>query len=103
MEKTTVAETSWNSKNPSLDEWETWDIWTKILLTFNIKDTDGPGIDTTGTLASIWKSAKDNYEMYSEMTRINTDNELRILKYTDDDNFPTHLSIMPTNCLKYVL
>jgi len=23
MEKTTVAETSWNSKNPSLDKWET--------------------------------------------------------------------------------
>jgi len=72
-------------------------------LISNIKNTDGPGIDTTGTLASIWKSAKDNYEMHSEMTRINTDNELRILKYTDNDNFPTHLSIMPTNCLKYML
>ena len=103
MEKTTVAETSWNSKNPSLDKWETWDIWTKTLLTFNIKDTDGLGIDTTGTSASIWKSAKDNYEMHLEMTRINTDNELRTLKYANDDNFPTHLSIMPTNCLKYML
>jgi len=41
--------------------------------------------------------------MHLEMTRINTDNELRTLKYANDDNFPTHLSIMPTNCLKYML
>jgi len=91
---TAIAETSWNSKKPSLDEWETRDTWTKTLLTFNIKDADGLGIDTTGTAASIWKSAKDNYETYSEMTRINADNELRTLKFADDDDFPTHLSIM---------
>jgi len=35
--------------------------------------------------ASIWKSAKDNYETYSEMTRINTNNKLRTLKFADDD------------------
>ena len=28
------------------------------------------------------------------MTRINADNKLRTLKYADDDDFPTHLSIM---------
>jgi len=77
-----------------LDEWETRDAWTKTLLTFNIKDTDGLGIDTTGIAASIWKSAKDNYETYLEMTRIDADNELRTLKFTDNDNFSTHLSII---------
>jgi len=89
---TTITKTSWNSKNPSLDEWETRDAWTKTLLTFNIKDADGLGIDTTGTSANIWKSAKDNYKTHSEMTRINVDSELRTLKYTNDDDFPTHLS-----------
>ena len=93
-EMITVAETLWNSKKLSLDEWKTRDVWTKTLLTFNIKDPDGLGIDTTGTSASIWKSAKDNYKTHSEMTRINADNELRTLKYTNDDDFPTHLSIM---------
>jgi len=44
--------------------------------------------------ASIWKSAKDNYKIYLEMTRINADNELRTLKFADNDDFPTHLSIM---------
>jgi len=77
-----------------LDEWETRDAWTKTLLTFNIKDTDGLGIDTTGIAASIWKSAKGNYETYLEMTRINADNELRTLKFADNNDFPTHLSIM---------
>ena len=93
-EKTIAVETSQNSKNPSLDEWEIQDIWTKTLLTFNIKDADGLGIDTTGISASIWKSAKNNYKTHSEMTRINADNELRTLKYADNNNFPTHLSII---------
>ena len=91
---TAIAETLWNSKKPFLDEWETQDTWTKTLLTFNIKDADGLGINTTGMAASIWKSAKDNYETYSEMTRINANNELRILKFANDDNFPTYLSII---------
>jgi len=90
----TVAETLWNSKKPFLDEWETWDAWTKTLLTFNIKDPNGLGINTTGMSASIWKSAKDNYKTHSEMTRINVDNELKTLKYTDNDDFLTYLSIM---------
>ena len=77
-----------------MDEWEIQDIWTKTLLTFNIKDADGLGIDTTGISASIWKSAKNNYKTHSEMTRINADNELRTLKYADNNNFPTHLSII---------
>jgi len=91
---TAITETSWNSKKPSLDKWETQDAWTKTLLTFNIKDANGLGIDTTGMAASIWKSAKDNYETYSEMTRINTDNGLRTLKFADDNDFSTHLSII---------
>ena len=91
---TTITETSWNSKNLSLNEWEIWDAWTKMLLTFNIKDTNGLGINTTGTSVSIWKSVKDNYETHSEMTRINADNELRTLKYTNNDDFPIHLSII---------
>jgi len=32
--------------------------------------------------------------MHSEITRINIDNKLRTLKYADNDDFPTHLSIM---------
>jgi len=66
----------------------------KTLLTFNIKDAGGLGIDTTRMSASIWKSTKDNYEIHLEMTRINTDNELRTLKYTNNDDFATYLSII---------
>jgi len=91
---TTITETSWNSKNPSLDGWETRDVWTKMLLTFNIKDADNLEIDTTGMSASIWKLAKDNYETHSEMTRINADNKLRTLKYTSNNDFSTYLSTM---------
>jgi len=32
--------------------------------------------------------------MHSKITRINVDNELKTLKYADNDDFPTHLSIM---------
>jgi len=93
-DRSTIPETPWNSTTPSLDEWKTRDAWTKILLTINIKDVDGLGIDTTGTAASIWKMAKDNCEITSEITKINAQEELQTIKYTDDDDFPTHLSIM---------
>ena len=52
-DRSTISKTLWNSTTPSFDEWETWDTWTKILLTINIKDIDGLGIDTTGTATSI--------------------------------------------------
>ena len=93
-EGTPIVETPWNSKKPTVDEWETRDAWTKTLLTFNIKDAAGLGIDTTGTAASIWKSAKDNYEITSEMTKINAEQELRTIKYNDNNNFLAHMSIM---------
>jgi len=38
--------------------------------------------------------AKDNCEITSEVTKINAQEELRTIKYTDDNDFPIHLSIM---------
>jgi len=75
-DRSTIPETPWNSMTPSLDEWETQDTWTKILLTINIKDINGLGIDTTRTAASIWKMAQNNYEITLEITKINTQEEL---------------------------
>ena len=52
------------------------------------------GINTTGTAIRIWKIVKDNCEITSEMTKINAQEELQTIKYTNDDDFPTHLSII---------
>jgi len=38
--------------------------------------------------------AKDNCEITSEITKINAQEKLQTIKYTDDDDFPTHLSII---------
>jgi len=46
------------------------------------------GIDNTGTAVSIWKMVKDNGEITSEMTKINAQEELQTIKYTDDNDFP---------------
>jgi len=35
-----------------------------------LEDIDGLGIDTTGTAASIWKMAKDNCEITSDVTTL---------------------------------
>ena len=84
----TISKTLQNSTTSFLNEWKTWDAWTKILLTINIKDVDGLGIDNTGTAVSIWKMVKDNGEITSEMTKINAQEELQTIKYTDDNDFP---------------
>ena len=59
-----------------------------------IKNIDSLKINITGTAASIWIITKDNCEIISEMTKINVQEELQTIKYTNNDDFPTHLSIM---------
>ena len=89
-----LLETPWNSPNPSPDEWISQDAWTKALLTFNTKNPIGLGINTKGTAAEAWESYIAGYEATSDIVRQNAEQELRNLTYSNDNDFPTHLTIM---------
>ena len=90
----TPPETSWNSLNPSKDKWEIRNAWAKILLTFNTKNPVRLGINVNGTAADTWESYKSNYETASDMTRQNTEQELRNITFSDGDDFQNHVTIM---------
>jgi len=86
--------TLWNSPNPTGDEWEIRNAWTKILLTFNTKNPVGLGIDINGTAANAWKTYKSGYEAASDIARQNAEQELRNLTYSEGNDFPNHITIM---------
>jgi len=89
-----TTETPWNSPNPSGDEWDARNAWTKILITFNTKNPVGLGININGTAAEAWKIYKDSYETTSDMARQNIEQELCNLTFSDGDDFQNHVTIM---------
>jgi len=91
---TLLTETPWNSPNPSKDEWNARNIWTKILITFNTKNPVGLGIDINNTAANAWKTYKDGYEITSDMARQNIEQELHNLTFSDGNDFQNHVIIM---------
>jgi len=89
-----TTKTPWNSPNPSGDEWNVRNAWTKILIIFNTKNPVGLGININGTAAEAWKTYKDSYETISDMARQNIEQELHNLTFSDGDNFQNYVTIM---------
>jgi len=93
---TPSSEMSWNSPNPSDNEWEIRNAWTKIFLTFNTKNPIGLGINVNGIAADAWKTYKSGYEIASDMARQNAEQELWNLTFSDEDDFQNHVTIIQT-------
>jgi hypothetical protein len=49
----------WGSKSPSQDEWEQRNAYAQGLITLNVKNPIGHGVNLTGTAADSWKSLMD--------------------------------------------
>jgi len=82
------AEIPWDSQNPTAAEWKTRNAW---LLIFNTKGAAGLGINTSGT---VWVSYTSNYEGISDIAKLNAEQELRNLTYSDNNNFPNHITLL---------
>jgi len=89
-----TTETLWNSSNPSGDEWDARNAWTKILITFNTQNPVGLDININSTVAEAWKTYKDSYETTSDMARQNIEQELCNLTFSDGDDFQNYITIM---------
>ena len=46
----------WGSKKPSQDEWEQHNAYAQGLITLNVKNPIGHGVNLKGTAAESWKS-----------------------------------------------
>jgi len=89
-----TTETPWNSLSPLKNEWEARNVWTKILLIFNITNPVGLGIDISGTTAEVWKTYMSSYETASDMTKQNAEQKLQNLTFSDRNDFQNHITIM---------
>ena len=89
-----TTETPWNFPNPSRDEQDARNAWTKILITFNTKNPVGLGININSTTAKAWKTYKDSYEITLDMARQNIEQELYNLTFSDRDDFQNYVIIM---------
>ncbi|PPQ82316.1 hypothetical protein CVT24_002271 [Panaeolus cyanescens] len=89
---TTTLPTPWTSLKPTEEEWDQRDAWALILITFNIKNPVGLGVDIDGTAADAWRSLETQYRFVSEIAVVNAENELRNLRYIDGNDLNTHLA-----------
>lgn len=87
-------ETPWDSANPSTKEWAIRDAWAIGLLIFNTKNPVGLGINIDGTAAEAWTSYINTYEKASNMSRLNAEQSLRNMTYTDCTNFTDFITAM---------
>jgi hypothetical protein len=66
----------WGSKKPSQDKWEQRDTYSQGLITLNVKNPVGHGVNLAGTAAESWKSLTDIQDKVSDIGRLTTSNLL---------------------------
>jgi len=65
-----------------------------MLILFNTKGATGLGINTIGTAVYVWKSITSLYKGTSEITTLNGKQKLWNLKYSDNNDFPSHITLL---------
>ncbi|CAA7270906.1 unnamed protein product [Cyclocybe aegerita] len=88
----TAAPTPWTYTSPTAEEWNIHNAWAMGLLTWNVKNAVGLGVKTDGTAAQAWTSLKLQYKTTSDLAAVLADTELRLIKFHDSDNLPTHIA-----------
>ena len=97
---TATATSYWGSKNPSPEEWEQHNMYTKSLVDLNVKNPIGHGIQPTDTAAEAWAALKDIHSIPSDMGLLNADNTLRMIKHIDGTDILTHFAWMHEGWVK---
>ena len=92
--------TPWTSRTPSKDEWEICNAWTMGLLTHNIKNPVGLGVQIEGTAAKAWKSLTDQYHITSELALVNAQCKLCMTILSEGGNLLVHISDLCTKWMK---
>ncbi|KIJ23037.1 hypothetical protein M422DRAFT_196412 [Sphaerobolus stellatus SS14] len=84
------------SRTPLQDEWIVRNAWTLGIIVFNTTNPVGLGIDMSKTAAEVWKSLLELYDVKSDLAIVNAERELRNVRLTDNDDFPTHIATLRT-------
>jgi gag-polypeptide of LTR copia-type len=80
----------WGLKSPSQDEWEQRNAYAQGLITLNVKNPIGHGVNLTGTAADSWKSLTDIQDKVTDIGRLAAGNSLRSIRHIEGNNLDTH-------------
>lgn len=80
----------WGSKRPSQDEWEQHNAYAQGLITLNIKNPVGHGVNLNGTAADSWKSLTDVQDKVTDIGRLAAGNQLRSIRHTEGSSLDNH-------------
>jgi len=61
---------------------------------FNTKNPVGQEINIDGSASQAWMSYVDNYEKASDMARLNAEQNLRNITYSNNTDFDAYITIM---------
>lgn len=86
--------TYWGSSNPSLDEWEQRDAYAQGMMTGNLKNAVGLGVNTTGTAHQTWDSLAKTRDAKSDLGLIIAQQNLRTIRYSDSDDLEAHIKLL---------
>src|SRR5277367_4319771 len=67
----------WGLKNPTQDEWEQRNAYAQGLISLNVKNPVGHGVNLDGTAADSWRSLTEIQDKVSDIGRLAAGNSLR--------------------------
>jgi hypothetical protein len=80
----------WGSKRPNQDKWEQRNAYVQGLITLNVKNTIGHGVNVDGTAADSWKSLTDIQDKVTDIGRLAAGNLLRSIRHTEGNDLDAH-------------
>lgn len=73
--------TWWGAANPTLDEWQQWDVYAQSMIILNIINSIGAGVKFDGMAAEAWGSLTKLHDAKSDLSLLQAEEELNSIKY----------------------
>ncbi|KAF8801430.1 hypothetical protein BYT27DRAFT_7261972 [Phlegmacium glaucopus] len=91
----------WGSRKPSQDEWEQCNAYAQGLITLNVKNPIGHGVNLEGTAAVSWRLLTDIQDKVTNIGRLTAGNLLRSIHHTKGSDLDAHFCVLQKAWKKY--
>jgi hypothetical protein len=91
----------WGSKRPSQDEWEQHNAYVQGLISLNVKNPIGHGVNFNGTAAETWKSLTNVQDKVTNIGRLAASNLLQSIHHTKGNDLDAHFCTLWKAWKKY--
>ena len=80
----------WESKKSSQNKWEQRNAYAQVLISLNIKNPIGHGVNLIRTAADSWKSLTNVQNKVTDMGRLAAGNQLCSICHSDGNDLDAH-------------